>query len=121
MWASAEMVMMNTKGLALLSPSHKLWRGVCTVGVVEALCVKVLKETMKQTKKQRNSSTIKRPCFELAQSPDLVTVWNFLAYNNDILSLMFLFRNNGAVVTMSSGSCTLPMPQMTVYAATKVE
>ncbi len=32
MWASAGMVMMNTKGLALQSssPSHKVWQGECT-------------------------------------------------------------------------------------------
>ena len=46
MWASAEMVMMNTKGLALQpsSLSHNVWQ--------EALCVGVLKQRNKQTKKQ---------------------------------------------------------------------
>ena len=64
MLASAGMGMMNTKGLALQSssPSHKALRRRKTThaGVKKtmyALCVGVLKETKKQSKKQTNKET----------------------------------------------------------------
>ena len=34
---------------------------------------------------------------------------------------LFLCRGRGAIVTVSSGACSMPTPQMTAYAATKVD
>lgn len=52
---------------------------------------------------------------------DVLTVWSYCILSLAVSSFRgWCFRRRGAVITVSSGSCHLPTPQTTVYAATKV-